>query len=827
MVGIVIVSHSHRIAEGVAELAREMGGPDLAMETAGGLAMPDHPIGTDAVLVREAIERVWSDDGVLVLMDLGSAVLSAEMALDLLPEDLRGRVRLCAAPLVEGAVAAAVTARAGGSLDEVEAEAVGGLAGKLQHLGIEAAAPGATAVRPELDAGPAVAVELEVLNPHGLHARPAARFVQAAAGFDARIQVRNLTTGAGPADARSLNGVATLGVEHGHRIEVTATGPDAPEAIAAIERLAERAFGELDDDAPPPVVAAPDRAPGALGGLPASPGIAIGPLRRFHAPPLTVPRDLDGAGPERERRRLEDALARTVAEIDRQRRAVVARAGGAATGIFDAHALFLQDDALLEPARRAIAGGSPAAIAWRDAVEEVAATWEALDDPYQRARADDLHSVGRQALAQLLDVELPALRLDDPGILVAMDLAPAETSGLDPAVVRGIVTAMGGPTSHASVLARSLGIPAVVGAGNAVLSLEEGVTLAIDGASGAIEVDPDPGTLARLEDERSRQEDRARTAATEAARPAVTIDGTRIEVALNIGEPAEATAASRVGADGVGLFRTELLFMRRDRMPDEDEQAAAYAEAARALGPGRPLTVRTLDVGADKPLPYLEQPAEPNPFLGVRGLRLGLASPELLRTQLRAIVRVAAEHPVRVMFPMVTTLDELGAARAELDRARRELGGAAGEPEVGIMVEVPAAALLADRLAAQVAFFSIGTNDLTQYTLAADRGNERVGRLADGLHPAVLELIGRTVAGADPYDRWVGVCGELAADPRAAPLLLGLGVRELSMSAPAVPLVKAAVRGTDLADARALADAARRCSTAAEVRALLGDRAEG
>jgi phosphocarrier protein FPr len=301
----------------------------------------------------------------------------------------------------------------------------------------------------------------------------------------------------------------------------------------------------------------------------------------------------------------------------------------------------------------------------------------------------------------------------------------------------------------------------------------------------------------------------------------VTSDGTRIEVALNIGSPGDASAAAEVGADGVGLFRTELLFMRGDRMPTEDEQVAAYRDAARSLGGDRPMTVRTLDVGADKPLPYLEQPREANPFLGVRGLRLGLAHPELLRTQLRAILRVAADHPVRVMFPMVTTLGELRAAREELERARAELGAAAGDPEVGIMVEVPAAALTADRLAREVAFFSIGTNDLTQYVLAADRGNERVGALTDALHPAVLRLIERTVDGAEASGRWVGVCGELAADPAVTALLLGLGVRELSMSAPAVPLVKAAVREVDLSSARALAARALRYGTADEVRALI------
>ncbi|HEY7668870.1 MAG TPA: phosphoenolpyruvate--protein phosphotransferase [Actinomycetota bacterium] len=828
MVGIVIVSHSHRIAEGVVELAREMGGPDLAMEAAGGLAMPDHPIGTDAVLVMEAIERVWSDDGVLVLMDLGSAVLSAEMAIDLLAEERRSRIRLCAAPLVEGAVAAAVTARAGGTLDEVEAEANGGLAGKVEHLGAEAGAgaapappaPVATVAR---EGAPAVSIQLIVTNPHGLHARPAARFVQTASGFDATVQVRNLTTGAGPASARSLNGVATLGIERGHRIEVSASGADADRSIAAIEALAARGFGEHDGDgspAPPPGNVAVT-APGTIVGLPASPGIALGAVRRFHTPEVVVPPDLRAGTPDEERRRLDEAVERTGSDIERQRRAVAARAGGDAAGIFEAHALFLRDEALLEPARLAIDDGRPAAIAWRDAVSAVAASWEGLDDPYQRARAEDVRSVGRQVLAHLLAVPLPEPRIDEPGILVAADLAPAETSALDPVAVQGIVTAFGGPTSHASVLARSLAIPAVVGAGDAVLQLEEGSPLAIDGGTGAIYADPDPPTRATLDAERTRQDEATRAASAAASRPAVTSDGTRIEVALNIGSPGDASAAAEVGADGVGLFRTELLFMRGDRMPTEDEQVAAYRDAARSLGGDRPMTVRTLDVGADKPLPYLEQPREANPFLGVRGLRLGLAHPELLRTQLRAILRVAADHPVRVMFPMVTTLGELRAAREELERARAELGAAAGDPEVGIMVEVPAAALTADRLAREVAFFSIGTNDLTQYVLAADRGNERVGALTDALHPAVLRLIERTVDGAEASGRWVGVCGELAADPAVTALLLGLGVRELSMSAPAVPLVKAAVREVDLSSARALAARALRYGTADEVRALI------
>jgi phosphocarrier protein FPr len=319
----------------------------------------------------------------------------------------------------------------------------------------------------------------------------------------------------------------------------------------------------------------------------------------------------------------------------------------------------------------------------------------------------------------------------------------------------------------------------------------------------------------------------ARTAgalADEAARamastPAVTADGETIEVSANVGTPEEVAPAVAQGADGVGLFRTEFLFMDRDAMPTEDEQEAAYRLAAEALH-GRPLLLRTLDAGADKPLPYLGQPPEPNPFLGVRGVRLGLARPDLLLPQLRAVVRVAADFPVRVMFPMVATADELRRALALLEEARRAVGSGT-ELETGIMVEVPAAALTAPALAPSVDFFSIGTNDLTQYVLAADRGNEHVAALSDALHPAVLRLIEATTIAARAHGRWVGVCGELAGDASATSLLLGLGVRELSMSAPSIGRVKQVVRSTDIPEAEALAAKALACASASEVRTLL------
>ncbi|HSL11655.1 MAG TPA: phosphoenolpyruvate--protein phosphotransferase, partial [Actinomycetota bacterium] len=371
----------------------------------------------------------------------------------------------------------------------------------------------------------------------------------------------------------------------------------------------------------------------------------------------------------------------------------------------------------------------------------------------------------------------------------------------------------------AAVLARALGIPAVVGVGDAIASVDEGTRLALDGVAGVVHVDPPDGVVAEV---MSRADERAAAAAAASRRahePAITLDGVTIEVAANVGTPAEIAPAVAAGADGIGLFRTEFLFMGRETMPDEEEQEAAYRAAAEALD-GRPLLVRTLDAGADKPLRWLGQSPETNPFLGVRGVRLGLARPDVLSPQLRALARVAAHHRVRVMFPMVATVAELRAARGALEDARRAVAPDASI-EVGVMIEVPSAALTAAHLADDVDFFSVGTNDLTQYTLAADRGNEHVAALHDALHPAVLRLVALAAEAASRTGTWIGVCGELAGDATATRLLLGMGVTELSMGSPAIATVKEAVRAVDLADARGLARRALGLPDGGAVRDLL------
>jgi phosphoenolpyruvate-protein phosphotransferase len=505
------------------------------------------------------------------------------------------------------------------------------------------------------------------------------------------------------------------------------------------------------------------------------------------------------AGPPEEER------ARLAAARD-QVRADLAAAGAALRGpeaeIFAAHRLLLDDAALLGPAEQRIAGGEAAGVAWRAAAAEAAAAFRALEDPYLRERAVDVEDVARRVLARLAGVH-PGAVLRAPGIVLADELTPGEAAALDPERALGLVTARGGATGHAAIVARALGIPAVIGAGPGVLAVADGTPLALDGAAGVVTVAPDADMVAELEARREREARARAEALAAAAAPGALADGTRVEVFANLGAPGEAAGAVAQGAEGVGLLRTELLFLDRDTAPSEDEQVELLGAVARGMQ-GRPVVVRTLDAGADKPLPFLRQAPEDNPFLGVRGIRLSLAEPALLRTQLRAILRVAAEHPVAVMFPMVATLAEFRAARALLEEERAALGIEA-RPEVGVMVEVPALALDADAFAAEVDFFSVGTNDLSQYAMAAERGNAAVAGLLEAARPAVLALIARVVGAAAAHGRWVGVCGELAGDPEAAVLLAGLGVRELSMAPSRIPAVKAALRAVDRTAATAAA----------------------
>lgn len=808
-VGIVVISHSRPLARAAVSLASEMlHGRPVRIEVAAGL--DDSTFGTDAVRIKEAIERVDGPDGVVVLMDLGSAVLSAELALDLLEDPTgRDRVILSPAPLVEGLIVAVVAAAGGAARAEVASEARAALMGKAAHLTTTDQAVARGAGQPA--AADQVVGVFRVANAHGLHARPAARLVSEVRGLDATVQLRNLTTGAGPVPASSLSRVATLAALSGHEVEVRASGPQAQEAVEHLLTLAVRRFDE------PAEVADHPRSRSEQGArpLPASPGIAIGPVRRLSQ----VPVDLEQGGvgtPAVEWRRIVGAVAEVRREIEQIRAVTSREVGVQEASIFDAHVALLADAEMLGDVKQQINEGVGATAAWANCVAGVEQQWADLPDPYLRERAEDVRAVGDQVLRALTGAS--PRQPTAQGILVARDLTPAEAAELDADLVRGIVLADGSPSSHAVILARARDIPAVVGAGSVVLSLAEGTTIVFDGGSGELYADPSAELLETFRRRAAGLADLRAHQLARADQPVETRDGTPFVVAANLGSVADARAALAAGADAAGLVRTEFLFLGRDSAPSVEEQQAEYDAIAEAMT-GRRVTLRTLDVGGDKPLPYLPMVGEQNPFLGRRGIRLSLENRELLGDQLRAVCETARRHPTSVMFPMVTTVGELLEAR----RALADAAGTQGLPaglQVGMMVEVPGAALKIETFLEHLDFVSIGTNDLTQYTLAAERGNGAVAAISDALDPSVLQLVDRVCRAALGRVS-VAVCGEAASDELAIPILAGLGVRELSVTPAAVPRVKAAIRGLDLSECTALARLALRSAGPDAVRRLV------
>jgi phosphoenolpyruvate-protein phosphotransferase/dihydroxyacetone kinase phosphotransfer subunit len=810
-VGIVVVSHSRALARAAIALASEMlHGGAIRFGIAAGL--DDTTFGTDAVAIKEAIEEVDGPAGVVVLMDLGSAVLSTELALDLLSDSTtRERVLLSPAPIVEGLVVAAVAAAGGADRFEVAAEARGALLGKAAHL-VEPDKNNDVAAPTTAD----VTAVFTVTNKHGLHARPAARLVGELRGLDATVTLRNATTGAGPVPGSSLSRVATLAVLCGHDVEVSASGPQAHDAVEHLVALARRRFDEPDEVTS---ASAPDASGAAnRGPRPASPGIAIGPARTFTPPAIPEPVHDDNAtqDPDVEWRRVVGAITSVRRDIERLRGLAARDIGATDAGIFDAHLMLLGDTSMLADVKAAIVGGATATAAWRSTVAAVETEWAALPDAYLRARASDVRAIGDDVLRAMTGASRATIT--ERGILVAADLTPADAAQLDRDLIIGIVLAHGSPSSHAAILARSRGIPAIVGAGADILAVHDGTVLALDGSSGELAIDPDADTLARFQAGVAQHAKARARDLSMANEPAFTRDGVHVEIAANIGSVADARAALEGGADAAGLVRTEFLFLGRDHAPSVIEQEAEYLALASAIG-GRRITLRTLDVGGDKPLPYVYAPPEDNPFLGRRGIRLALEEHVLLVEQLDAICRTARTTPTSVMFPMVSTVQELLDAIDVLHDA----AGPDGLPHdlrIGMMVEVPAAALKIETFLSHLDFVSIGTNDLTQYTLAAERGNPSVAALSDALDPGVLQLIAHTCAAATGRVP-VAVCGEAGSDPAAVAILLGLGVRELSVAPAAVAAIKTLVRSLDLTQCVTLAEKALTLRNADDVRQLV------
>ncbi|WP_353267186.1 phosphoenolpyruvate--protein phosphotransferase [Gemmatimonas sp.] len=695
------------------------------------------------------------------------------------------------------------------------------------ELKADASAPAASASADSAIASAPVVVGART----GLHARPAAVVAAAARRFAADLRLHK---DGQEANARSVVSIMALEVGGGDTLTVVGRGSDAAEAIQALLALlatdldagAGEAHGKPADGAPAPaapVAIVPSTtepvAEGVLRGVAASPGLAIGHV--FHLRHDDAVVEQRGADPTQEQRALESALSAAHVQLEGLRQRLTEEADADHAAIFAAHQELLEDPEVLDRAAAQVRAGDSAAWAWRQAYTSQADRLSALSNAVMRGRATDLRDVGRRVLQLLVGGSAP---VDVPAdsIVVAEDLTPSDTAALDRTKVRALCTTMGSATSHVAILARGLGLPAVAGVDPRILAVPAGTRVVVDGDRGTVNTTPSADDESRIVARQSLDSERRERDLAVAMEPATTTDGHRVEVVANIGAVSEGARVADVGGEGVGLLRSEFLFMDRRTAPDEDEQTNSYATVARALGRERILVIRTLDVGGDKPLPYLDVAAELNPFLGERGVRLTLARPELFRTQVRAILRASASGKVAMMFPMIATLAEWRAAKALVEREREALGVA--PIPVGIMVEVPAAALIAEQFAREADFFSIGTNDLTQYTMAMDRTNPRLAPQVDALHPSVLRLIERTVVGARAHARWVGVCGALAGDLHAVPILIGLGVDELSADIPLVPAVKARVRSLSLAECRETARLALEAGDGAEVRAIVTQR---
>jgi len=674
-------------------------------------------------------------------------------------------------------------------------------------------------------------LDVIIQNPTGLHARPAKTFVNIAKQFKADIRVQH---GEKKANAKSLISMLTLGAERGSQIRILVDGEDEEAALAEIEAAIASGLGEgelIEESAPKPAAEVPLPAsqppvqsvasvPQAnlVKGIPAAPGIAIGStfqLKRSEI--LVLEKDCDN--PEKEEQRLKEAIEKARGQLTLLHKQLLTSNAASEAAIFEVHLELLDDTELLEMVLAKIQKKQSAAQAWQTTIELRAEAIAALKDPLLSARAADLHDVGYRVLRNLMGIDEQGYVLPDhPVIVIARDLSPSDTASLDRKRVLGFCTAAGGPTSHTAIIARALSLPAMVSAGAGVLELANGTSVILNGVDGTLAIDPSPETIQQAQEVGERWQSLRNEAERKAGEPALTQDGHRVEVVANIGGLEDARKAVKMGAEGVGLLRTEFLFLDRVDAPSEREQFEVYRDIAQAMQ-GLPVIVRTMDIGGDKPLPYVEMPHEDNPFLGERGIRLCLARPELFREQLRGILRAASYGALRIMFPMVADLSEWQAARALVEEIRAELN--APKVEMGIMIEVPSAALMADVFAREVDFFSIGTNDLTQYTLAMDRMHPSLAGKSDGLHPAVLRLIAATVEAAHKAGKWVGICGELGADPQAVPVLVGLGVDELSVSVPAIPTVKAQVRTLNLTASQTLAKLVLGCATAPEVREMV------
>lgn len=678
-------------------------------------------------------------------------------------------------------------------------------------------------LRQGVNVGPSETVT--VLNPHGLHARPSAMLVQAAKKTGVPIYLENLTSGSDKANAASLTQILGLGARHGDQLRLSGA-PETP--LQAIQQIAEAITAGLGEATQPvptaepqegeapanieapsqPATIAPNTVTTAIG---AAPGMALGTVVIEHQQSVSITRE--ASDPTAELAHFEQALQHTLDELKTK---AEQSAKEDVRTILSMHCDLLSDPELVDASRQLIEGGTSAAWAWHHCFDKLAQQQARSTNSLLAERAADIRDVGARVLQQLLP-STEQDTLSEGSVLFIEDISPSRVAELDPKQIAAVVCAHGGATSHAAILARAAGLPMVVGAGPGILDVEPGQSVIVDGTHGAFILAPDDERKQQTQQAIAQQQQLLDAALSRRFAPATTQDGHTIEVAANLGDSHEVEQAVAQGCDGVGLLRTEFLFMHHSHEPTEQEQIRHYQQVFDGLG-DKPLVVRTLDIGGDKPLTYLPMVSEENPFLGIRGIRLCLRRPALLKRQLTALLKASDGRPLRIMFPMVSDINEWRAARTLFTEAAGNMDTA--HVQLGMMIEIPSAALRAADFAREVDFFSIGTNDLTQYTLAIDRGHPDLSAQADALHPAVLSLIDMTVRAAHSHGAWVGVCGEAAADALGAAVFTGLGVDELSMSARAIPLIKEQLRQGNYATYQQLASKALQQADAQSVRML-------
>ncbi len=803
MVSLVIVSHSRKVATAVAELVKALTSESLPIAIAGGVGEDYAELGTDATDIMDAIESVHTDDGTLVLVDMGSAILSTELALDFLGEDVAERVKITAAPVVEGAVAAAVQMGLNAPLETVYNEAVAGLQAKQSHLGeVDSTAPApASGIENLSQHQDTLSQQFVIQNTHGLHARPVTRLIHAISPFNCQIGVQNVSKQSKIVDARSAISLGCLHLTKGDSMAVFALGEDAELVLKAVEQIHRNHFGESlessDNFSEPRQATGAENTANDVNGdemdeeapktISLSEGYALAPAINCTERPIHIEKtSTDDVSAECTK--LRHAIIAAVANL--HQRAKIARQVEAE--ILSAQAVMLKDPALLEKAVEIIGNEQCVAeYAWNKTIQSVSEQYQQIEDSYLQQRAYDVIDIGKQVLMTLGAVTDERIELNEPAILFFSELSPSQATELDPQWVKGVVTERGGSSSHAAIIVRSLGIPAISGFGGNRQEVRDGDFCIIDGYEGRVYCRPDADLRAHYEKTYHEWKTKREQLQQLAQRPAETQNGVKIDVFANIASLKEAQALAASGADGVGLLRTEFLFLDNADAPSEEIQYEHLREILQVVN--KPVTIRTFDIGGDKQVPYVNQ-QEQNPFLGVRGVRLYRQQPELFDAHIRAILRASLGHEVKVMFPMIATLEDFNDSKQRVEAIHQKLteqGIAHQWPlPIGMMVETPAAVLLANELAELADFFSIGTNDLTQYVMAADRGAVALANYANPLSVPVLRMLKTVIEAAEHAQIPVSLCGNPGPLHEALPKLIGLGLRAISLSQSSVPEAK-------------------------------------